>query len=396
MTQVRFRAAEFIRNVLKRQNIRQVGEGKRYSKVWQRIDPERERRFGVRSDAAGNLYCMSTVFADCGRGMFSCHFYAPEPIVKVMGRKRQGKGGKRLASRIPRPEEVHAELAQLYDSRHFRGTKLRRLLDFLVEQWFVDGGVHLTVNYIGESLKDEPLTFEEHSDRWGYPKTRANLSHVRKRLQKHFETNGYRDRVIIKLNLGSYVPVIAYNSVSTAIPNLEPALERLILRMKTAVDARTLRGAWRGFTYYDQLSFRVENPRQAANVLFFPMAVAPIVPGVAMSVRSVAQTIFDWIRASGVEPWECTFAEACGAACYDHDWPKALGLFELAIANSQGRQRIFGGIRHCLLQWVARTEPSTFLTLPYAISREGMLPLEPIWRCCRLWRGSSKTPRNPS
>ncbi len=108
--------------------------------------------------------------------------------------------------------DVSAHQDRLCSSRFFRGTKQRQLLTLLVEEYLFDGGRQLTERYIGAAM-GEPLTFEEHSGKWGHPKTRANLGHVRKHLRKYHETEGYRDRVIIKLNPGSYVPVIASNPI---------------------------------------------------------------------------------------------------------------------------------------------------------------------------------------
>jgi hypothetical protein len=202
----------------------------------------------------------------------------------------------------PNVDDVHAQLARLYSFKRFRGPKLRRLLGFLVEQWLADGGAQLTEKYIGEALKDEKLTFEENSDKWGYPRTRANLGHVRNRLKTYYETDGYRDPVIIKLNPGSYAPVIAHNPTSTAMPELDPFVGRLILRAKTAIDARTLRGAVRAIHYYSQIPLNPTNPRQVANVLFIPMAVAPIISSMAAAVRPLTGVAIAHIRTSGVEP----------------------------------------------------------------------------------------------
>jgi tetratricopeptide (TPR) repeat protein len=47
------------------------------------------------------------------------------------------------------------------------------------------------------------------------------------------------------------------------------------------------------------------------------------------------------IKASGVEPWECTFVEACVEACCRRAWRKSLGLFEMVVTNSQGEARYF-------------------------------------------------------
>ena len=240
----------------------------------------------------------------------------------------------------PNPDDVRAQLERLY-SRHFRGVKLRRILAFLVEEWLADGGRKLTLSYIGESLKDEPLTFEDDSDKWSYPRTRANLAHVRKRLRTYYETGGYRDRVIVKLNPGSYAPVIAYNPVSAAIPDLDPAVARLVLRAKTALDLRTLRGGWRALHYYGQIPLNLENPRQVANVVFIPMAAASIIPSSVIAIRPLVDVALAHVKQSGSAPWEGIFAEACGCACYEHQWQKSLGLFETAITASQGEATYF-------------------------------------------------------
>jgi tetratricopeptide (TPR) repeat protein len=246
-----------------------------------------------------------------------------------------------LKTGVPTPEDVSEQLVRMYGSRFFRGAKLRRLLGFLVDQWLADGGARLTLNYIGETLGDEPLTFEEDSDRWGYPKTRANLAHVRKRVRNYFETDGYREQVIIKLNPGSYVPVIAYNPLTTTIPEIEPDVARLILRAKTAMDIRTLRAARRALGYYLQIPLNVGNPRQMANVIFIPMAAASIVPSAAHAIEPFVETLIARIKQLGAEPWESIFTEACAQACYLHEWEKALDLFELSITTSQGESTYF-------------------------------------------------------
>ncbi len=241
----------------------------------------------------------------------------------------------------PKPEEVRAQFERLCETRHFRGIKLRRILHFVVEEWLTDGGKNLTEKFIGDALGDEPITFEQHSDKVGYPKTRANIAHVRNRLKAHYETEGYRDPVIIKLNPGSYAPVIALNPVSKRIPEIEPAIERLILRAKIAIDTRTLRGALRAIDYYLQIPGASGNPRQEANVCFIPMAIATIIPGFAAEARPATEAAIARIKASGVEPWECMFAEAAIEACHRHDWEKSLDLFGSAVESSQGEAKYF-------------------------------------------------------
>jgi hypothetical protein len=186
----------------------------------------------------------------------------------------------------PKTEDVTAQLEVLCRYRHFRGTKIRRLLGFVVNEWIADRGDKLTLAYIAKSLKYEPKTYEPDSLKWGYPKTRANLAHVRNRLRKYFESDGYRDPVIIKLNPGSYVPEIAYNPITTDIPAVEPEVARLILRAKTAIDMRTIRAARRALDYYGRIPFSSTNARQMANLMFIPMAVASILPS-PMNLRGV-------------------------------------------------------------------------------------------------------------
>lgn len=236
--------------------------------------------------------------------------------------------------------DVLAQRDRLCSSRFFRGTKLRQLLTLLVDEWLADGGKNLTERYIGEAT-GEPLTFEGHSSKWGYPKTRGNLGHVRSRLKKFHETAGYRDPVIIKLNPGSYIPVIARNPVSTLVPDLEPEVARLVLRAKTALDARTLRGAWRALQYYQQMPLSGGNPRHTANMVFIPMAAGPIIPGAVAAMRPLMAPASEQMRASGIEPWEWTFADACAKACFEYRWQEALDLMSVAVTNSQGEASYF-------------------------------------------------------
>jgi tetratricopeptide (TPR) repeat protein len=239
-----------------------------------------------------------------------------------------------------RAEDVRAQLRHLCSVR-LRGKKLQRILTLLVEEWIADGGKNLTLNYIGESLNDEPLTYEEDFQRWSYPKTRANLGHVRNRLRTHYETDGYRDPIIIKLNPGSYVPVIEQNTVSTSVTDLDPAVARLVLRAKTALDSRTLRGAWRALHYHGLIPIDLANSRQTANCIFIPLAAAAMIPSSTVAIRPLVDVVLKHFKESGTAPWEGIFAEACGAACYRHQWKKALELFSLAIQLSQGEAKYF-------------------------------------------------------
>jgi len=236
------------------------------------------------------------------------------------------------------PTDVRAHLERICDFRFFRGRKLRELLTFLVEEWLKDGGKQLTLRYIAGAM-GEPETIEQNSGKKGFPKTRGNLGHVRVRLKRFNETEGYRDRVIVKLNPGSYVPEIGWNPISSGIADLDPTTERLIQRAKTAIDKRTLRGAIQASQYADQISPDLNDPRQIAALLFLEYAAAPLIPSLTCAALEHAQPVVDYIKKSGVEPWEITFVEACSEACGRHEWQKANVLFESAIINSLGEAK---------------------------------------------------------
>jgi hypothetical protein len=254
----------------------------------------------------------------------------------------------------PKPEEVRAQVDRLHCDRRFKeGTKLRWLLDLIVEEWLKDRGHNLTEKYIGEA-SGEPLTFES-SGKLGYPQTRGQLGHVRSRLIEYFGAEGYRDQVTIKLISGSYVPVVVYNPLARSIPELEPAVDRLILRAKTALDARTLHGALLAIKYCSQIPINWENPRQAASMLFVSWAASPIVPGVIAKDVPFTQMAIAKIKASRLEPWEVTFVDACVEACVHHKWRNALVLFERAVKNSHGEAKYFWWYT-ALLACTGRTE----------------------------------------
>jgi len=263
-----------------------------------------------------------------------------------------------------------------------------------VEEWLTDGR-KLTERYIGEAM-GEPLSFEVHSQKWGYPKTRGNLGRVRSRLKKFHEMEGYRDPVIIKLNPGSYVPVIAPNPVSTSVPDLEPVVERLVLGAKTALDARSLRGAWRALACYQQMPLSTGNPRHTANTVFIPVAAGTVIPSGVSVVRPLMDTAREQIRASGVEPWEWTFAEACGKTCFELRWQEALDLMGVAVTNSQARRRILGGTRRCLPAGAEWRKPSIFSIQPCATFCAPISLPGAILQRFKSWPGVSTTRRKYS
>lgn len=243
----------------------------------------------------------------------------------------------------PEPNDVRAQLQRLC-AHHLlkRGKKQQELLTFLVEEWIANEGAYLSEMYIGEMVEKVPPQFERDANKYGYPRTRGNLGHVRTRLNAYYEKDGYLDRVIIKLNVGSYVPVIELRTTVTGLERLNPDSENLILRMKTALDMRTLRGVMRAFTYWGQFAdLGGTTSRHYSNMLFVPFAAASIAPTVTIIPRHSVEKVLQHIRASGFEPWECTFANACIKACYEYSWKEALDLLDIADANSQGEAKYF-------------------------------------------------------
>jgi hypothetical protein len=189
----------------------------------------------------------------------------------------------------PKTADVRAQLERL-KVHGFRGRKVQRLLTLLVEQWLLDGGASLSEKFLGREM-NEPAEFEGDSGSLGYPKIRANMRHVRKRLTVFYETIGYRDRVMIKVNPGSYVPEIEYNLRVTDLSEIGPVNERIFLRAKIAIDGRTWRGAYRALEYYFKLEYIPGNARQTSNIMFIPYAVAPIFPNVTKTFQPCLDSV---------------------------------------------------------------------------------------------------------
>jgi len=180
----------------------------------------------------------------------------------------------------PHPAAVRAQLSRLLEYERFRNApKLRRILEFLVEQWLLDVRPKLTERFIGDGLNDEPLTFDKDVGTMGYPKTKTNLHHVQGRLATYYmEPENSMDPVIIKMEKGSYMPIIEFNRGAFPIPELDEVSRRLILRAKTAIDDHTYSGAVRAMEYCLQLvESGPEHCQRWANVILIPFAIAPFV-----------------------------------------------------------------------------------------------------------------------
>ncbi len=196
----------------------------------------------------------------------------------------------------------------------------------------VSGLPGITERRIGMGTNEKEI-FEEDAGKRGFPRTRANMASLRAALNRYYETEGYRDQVIIRIPVRSYVPEIAINP-AVAVPAIDSQAERMILGAKTALDGHTFSGATRAMEYLSQLLDFPENPRILANCVFLPFAVSPLVTTNYIT-RAHAETFISISRRNGFEFWEAIFSEACLAAAYDHDWQRSANLFEKALVASQ-------------------------------------------------------------
>jgi tetratricopeptide (TPR) repeat protein len=244
----------------------------------------------------------------------------------------------------PSEQEVWAQYARICEHKLFvRSRKLRLLLEKLIDRWFFNGGKDVDEGVMGDAMGETRVPEEqETAEHHGFPQTRANLSRLRNGLTAYFETKGYLDPVVIKLNKGSYIPVVAYNRNLPLTSKLDPYCDRLILRAKTLVDTRNFSNLERIVDYIGDLrDSDSTHPRAQANIPFLMYAVAPSFPRVFQYAEAYTAAAMENLSAIGAQPWELAFAEACLHSARDHEWLKALGLFQTAVANSHGEASYF-------------------------------------------------------
>ena len=247
---------------------------------------------------------------------------------------RDQENEENVSHRIPTSTDVRDELDRLLGYPRFKPASIRgMLLRFMVEHYLADGGIRLTERFIGEACIKECETYEEAAGKFGFPRTRANLSSLRRTLRSYYETAGYQNPVVIAIP--SYVPEVAYRTCATDSSGTNPMITQAMI----AVTTRTTFGAQVALTCHDELSKEAEgsdNPELLARCACILYAASPSLPWETAKNR---RTIDGYLRRCDGRlalPWEYTFAAACRECSHLHNWKRAGELFEAAAVGSDG------------------------------------------------------------
>lgn len=109
-----------------------------------------------------------------------------------------------LFNPTPSPEEVKGQLGRILASPEFaRATRLRELLEFVVNQTLEGRADRLAGHAIAEAVFHRGKSFDPETDSI----VRTEAARLRSRLQEYYGNSGRRDRVHILLNRGEYLPV---------------------------------------------------------------------------------------------------------------------------------------------------------------------------------------------
>ena len=111
----------------------------------------------------------------------------------------------------PSPEDVRAQLPRVLQSPEFaRTTRMKGLLEFIVTRVLEGREDQLTSTIIAAQVFQRQ-TFNPESDSI----VRTEASRLRQRLHEYYSHSGRRERVVIMLGKGDYLPVFRVREVPT-------------------------------------------------------------------------------------------------------------------------------------------------------------------------------------
>ncbi len=109
----------------------------------------------------------------------------------------------------PSPEEVRAQLARVLQSPEFaRTTRMKGLLEFIVLRVLEGREDQLTSTIIAAQVFERQV-FNPETDSI----VRTEASRLRQRLHEYYSRSGRRERVVIMLGKGDYLPVFRVREV---------------------------------------------------------------------------------------------------------------------------------------------------------------------------------------
>lgn len=111
----------------------------------------------------------------------------------------------------PSPEEVRAQLERVLQSPEFaRAARMKGLLEFIVMRVLEGREDQLTSTVIAAQVFQRQ-TFNPETD----SVVRTEASRLRQRLHEYYSNSGRRERVVIMLGKGDYLPVFRVREVPT-------------------------------------------------------------------------------------------------------------------------------------------------------------------------------------
>lgn len=111
----------------------------------------------------------------------------------------------------PSPDEVRVQLGRILQSPEFaRTTRMRGLLEFIVTR-VLDGREDQLTSIIIAAQVFQRQEFNPETDSI----VRTEASRLRQRLHEYYSRSGRRERVVIMLGKGDYLPVFRVREVPT-------------------------------------------------------------------------------------------------------------------------------------------------------------------------------------
>ena len=146
------------------------------------------------------------------------------------GTKGRNEPGSRASTGVP----VQAILAQLdkilANSAFSHSGRISRFLRFTVEETLEGRGEEINEYKIGLEVFDRNESYDPRID----PIVRVEAGRLRSKLREFYSTDGVNDRILIKIQKGSYVPVFEEPDLSNSTG------ARVLSRMRRLRDGKTL------------------------------------------------------------------------------------------------------------------------------------------------------------
>jgi tetratricopeptide (TPR) repeat protein len=218
------------------------------------------------------------------------------------------------------------------NKKFVRGEKSQGLLYYLVRKACGERA--------GADLKEIVIAVEhfgiEDYDPKKHSSVRVAIKSLRQDLEEYYATEGRRDRVLIEIPMGSYLPVVFFNP---AVAELSDQAAMNLFNAKAAFGKRTLSGHEAALRFLDlALREHPDHPRIIAlnAMIHLARAMYGLDPRVELNA---AQLLLQRANLKEETPWEYLLARAWIKGAFEWKWGEAEALFSQAISASHGEAR---------------------------------------------------------